>query len=171
MENKHNQAIPRDVIEQIQDLLNQVKELMSPYAVALTPSERHSMPKMGEKSVAFVDKAHDIVEQNRQMCPPYLDIDAFNVDYEDANGLWALQNIATQVQEIISDTAMAAGSEAYQASLAFYNYIKIAAAQNVPGAKAIYEELRTRFPRGKRKPAEVETETITETIKNEVKVS
>jgi hypothetical protein len=39
---------------------------------------------------------------------------------------------------------------------------------HVPGAKAVYEELKTRFPSGKRKSGATETETVTETIKKEV---
>jgi hypothetical protein len=41
---------------------------------------------------------------------------------------------------------MTAGSEAYQAALVFYKSVKMAAAQDIPGAKAVYEELKTRFP-------------------------
>ncbi|GHU43561.1 hypothetical protein FACS1894190_14190 [Spirochaetia bacterium] len=66
---------------------------------------------------------------------------------------------------------MAAGSKAYQAALVFYSSVKVAAAQDVPGAKAVYDELKTRFPSGKRKPIKSESETVTETIKKEVKVS
>jgi hypothetical protein len=49
---------------------------------------------------------------------------------------------------------MTAGSEAYQAALVFYKSVKKAAAQDVPGAKTVYEELKTRFPGGKRKTGE-----------------
>jgi hypothetical protein len=35
----------------------------------------------------------------------------------------------------------------------------MAAAQDIPGAKAVYEELKTRFPGGKRKSAETGTES------------
>jgi hypothetical protein len=40
----------------------------------------------------------------------------------------------------------------------FYKSVKMAAAQDVPGAKAIYEELKTRFPQrgGKREAGETE---------------
>lgn len=159
MENKHVNAVPAEVIEQAQNLLTQVKELMNPYAIVLTPKERHSLLKMGEKSFAFVEKARDIALQNPSLCPPFLDVSEFNLDFRDAHGLWALQNTARQVDEIIGDTAMVSGSEAYHAALAFYNYVKAAAAQNVPGAKAVYEELRTRFPRGKRKGSDSDSET------------
>jgi hypothetical protein len=47
----------------------------------------------------------------------------------------------------------------------------MAAAQDIPGAKAVYDALKTRFPGGKRKPGETETETVTENIKKEVSVS
>jgi hypothetical protein len=41
------------------------------------------------------------------------------------------------------------------ASLVFYNAVKAAAAKDVPGAKAIYDELKQRFPSRKhRTPAE-----------------
>jgi hypothetical protein len=47
----------------------------------------------------------------------------------------------------------------------------MAAVQDIPGAKAVYEELKTRFPGGKRTPGEIETETVTETFKKQVSVS
>jgi hypothetical protein len=93
------------------------------------------------------------------LVPPYFDLDAFG----DAHGLWTILNIIQQLEESVNDTV--AGSEAYQAALVFYHSVKAAAAQDVPGAKAVYEELRTRFPNGKRKSSLTETETVTETIK------
>jgi hypothetical protein len=50
------------------------------------------------------------------------------------------------LEEAIDDTEMIAGSEAYQAALVFYKSVKMAAEQDIPGAKAVYEELKTRFP-------------------------
>jgi hypothetical protein len=71
----------------------------------------------------------------------------------------------------VDDTEMVAGSEAYQSALVFYNSVKMAARQDISGDKAVYEELKKRFPGGKRKPAEAESETLTATIKKEVSVS
>jgi hypothetical protein len=39
------------------------------------------------------------------------------------------------------------------------------------GVAAVYEKLKSRFPRGKRKGGGTETETVTETIKKEVSVT
>jgi hypothetical protein len=106
---------------------------------------------MGEKTLSFVEKSHDFALQNPNFCPPYLDMEAFNADFADAHNLQTLNNTALQLHESTDDTAMLAGSEAYQAALIFYNSVKIAARQDIPGAKAVYEELRKRFPGTKRR--------------------
>jgi hypothetical protein len=156
-DNRHVQAIPQDILTQAQTKISEVKTLLAPYIVALTPSERHELPKMGEKTISFVEKAYDFARQNPNLVPPYLDMTAFGTDFEDAHGLWTLVNSIRQLEENTSDTEMTAGSEAYQAALVFYKSVKMAAAQDIPGAKAVYEELKTRFPGGKRKTGETES--------------
>jgi hypothetical protein len=158
-DNKHVQAIPQGVLTQAQTKINEAAALLAPYVVALTPAERHELPKMGEKTISFVEKAYDFAQQNPNLVPPYLDIAAFGVDFGDAHGLWTLVNSIRQLEENAGDTEMTAGSEAYQAALVFYKSVKMAAAQDIPGAKAVYEELKTRFPGGKRKSSEPGMET------------
>jgi hypothetical protein len=101
-----------------------------------------------------VEKAYDFSRQNSGLVLPYLGVDAFGVDFSDAHGLWTRINSIRQLEEAIDDTEMTAGSEAYQAALVFYKSVKMAAVQDIPGAKAVYEELKTRFPqRGGRRAA------------------
>jgi hypothetical protein len=115
---------------------------------------------MGEKTISFVEKAYDFARQNPGLVPLYLGLDAFGVDFADARGLWTLLNSIQQLEEAIDDTEMTAGSEAYQAALVFYKSVKMAAAQDIPGAKAVYDELKTRFPqRGRRREADGPAET------------
>ncbi|MDR0786056.1 MAG: hypothetical protein LBE74_09295 [Treponema sp.] len=152
-DNKHVQAIPSTVLTQAQTKVQELAALLAPYMLALTPAERQGLPKMGEKTIGFVEKAYDFARQNPNLVPPYLEVDAFGVDFADAHGLWTLLNAVQQLEEAIDDTEMTAGSEAYQAALVFYKSVKMAAAQDIPGAKAVYEELKTRFPQrdGRRK--------------------
>jgi hypothetical protein len=153
-DNRHTQIIPSTVLTQVQTKIDEAKTLLASYLLALTPAERHELPKMGEKTIAFVEKAYDFARQNPALVPPYLDVDAFGVDFSDAHGLWTLLNTVEQLEEGIGDTEMIAGSEAYQSALVFYNSVKMAASQDIPGAKAVYEELKTRFPqRGGRREA------------------
>ncbi|MHB9295924.1 hypothetical protein PilKf_01678 [Pillotina sp. SPG140] len=155
--NKHTQAIPSTVLTQAQTKIDEVKALLESYLIALTAAERQSLPKMGEKTLAFVEKALDFARQNPGLVPPFLDMDAFAVDFGDAHSLWTLLNMIQQLLETVDDTEMAAGSEAYQAALVFYKSVKMAAEQDIPGAKAVYDELRKRFPaRGRRRGTEEE---------------
>jgi hypothetical protein len=159
-ENQHTQVIPSTVLTQAQTKIDEANTLLAPYLLALTPAERQGLPKMGEKTIGFVEKAYDFARQNPNLVPPYLGIDAFGVDFSDAHGLWTLLNSVQQLEEGVSDTEMIAGSEAYQAALVFYKSVKMAAAQVIPGAKAVYEELKTRFPqRGGRREAGGSSET------------
>jgi hypothetical protein len=48
------------------------------------------------------------------LVPPYLDLDAFGIDFGDA--LWTLLNTIQQLEENVDDTEMVARNEAYQAS-------------------------------------------------------
>ncbi|MDR3350270.1 MAG: hypothetical protein LBN98_01315, partial [Prevotellaceae bacterium] len=119
----------------------------------LTPEERRDLPKMGNKTLSFVEKAIEYARYYPQLRPSYLDMPAFEADVSDATGLRTVHIAAKQLSDDIDDTVMVAGSEAYQASLVFYNAIKAAAAQDVPGAKEVYEDLKARFPGVKRKNA------------------
>lgn len=156
MENKHAVSIPADILAQAQDLIKQANAALAPYVTSLTPSERHAMLKMGEKTLSFVEKAHEFAHENPNLVPPFLDTAAFDTDFTDAHNLWTVLLASQQLHETLDDTTMVAGSEAYQAALVFYNSVKMAARMNVPGAKAVYEELKKRFPSIHKRSVETE---------------
>jgi hypothetical protein len=156
MANLHSQAIPDDTLVQAATKIEEVKALLSPYFVTLTATERRDMLKMGEKSLGFVERANGYAKKSSELVPPYLNMEEFDIDYADTHNLWGLRNSIAQLHEGIDDTVMCAGSEAYQAALLFYTSVKVAAAHDVPGAKAIYEELKQRFPSTRRKSSETE---------------
>jgi hypothetical protein len=163
MDNKHSLSIPVDVLSQVQTLVNQANTLLLPYVTPLTAAERRTLLKTGEKTLSFVEKAHEFAVHNPALCPPYLDMAAFNIDFVDAHNLTTLNNSTLQLHEYTDDTDMVAGSEAFQAALVFYNSVKVAAMHDVPCAKAVYEELRKRFPGTRRKHSDTETENDNQT--------
>jgi hypothetical protein len=163
MDNKHSTAIPANILTQVQGFIKQANTALLPYVKSLTPNERQIMAKMGEKTLSFVEKAHEFALQNANLVPPFLDMKEFDTDFADAHNLWAVLLASQQLHENLDDTTMVAGSEAYQAALIFYNSAKMAAKQDIPGAKAVFEELRKRFPHGKHKnPNETDTENEAE---------
>jgi hypothetical protein len=75
---------------QVYDQIEAVKTALAPYTFALTPQERHAILKMGDKSLAFVEKTRDYASDNPNLVPSCLDIDGFDKDFSDARDLWSL---------------------------------------------------------------------------------
>jgi hypothetical protein len=105
-DNRHTQTIPSTILTQAQTKIDEAKTLLAPYLLALTPAERREVPNMGEKTIAFVEKAYDFALRNPALVPPYLEVAAFGADFSDAHGLWTLLNTVQQLEEGIGDTEM-----------------------------------------------------------------
>jgi hypothetical protein len=54
--NQHVQAIPSTVLAAAQTKVDEALTSLAPYLLALTPAERRELPKMGEKTIGFVEK-------------------------------------------------------------------------------------------------------------------
>ena len=156
MKDNHKEAIPPQIVAELQERLAEFIDILRPYTISLTPEERREILKLGDKTLAFGEKAFDYAKANPMLVPPYLDMGMFENDMKDTTGLRVLLATVQQLSMAIDDTIMVAGSEAYTASLTFYNAVKVAANQNVPGAKAIYNELKERFPGRPKKKEEGE---------------
>ncbi|MDR0769091.1 MAG: hypothetical protein LBE71_04225 [Dysgonamonadaceae bacterium] len=145
------EAVPANIIEAVRQRFVEIKTLLKPYVVALTPEQRRKMLKMGDKSDVFVDKAYRFAVENPAFVPAFLNMTNFNLNLTDARNLRTIHNDALQVYEEIDDTILSTGSVAFEAALTFYNFVKLAAERDVPDAKAIYEELKKRFSGHKHK--------------------
>jgi hypothetical protein len=156
-ENRHSQAIPADVVEQAIGKFQEVKGLLDPYlSIGLTAQDRRRLPIMGPKTLDFVSAGHEAASNYPDMLPPHITFADFDIDFTDARQLYSLQTSLDTFQQSVSDLVMVAGSEALQSALAVYAAVKLANAQKVPGAKALYEKMRDRYPSSRRrsKPAE-----------------
>ncbi|MDR1229553.1 MAG: hypothetical protein LBK55_11200 [Azoarcus sp.] len=149
-QNIHKQAIPADVREQIESKSREIKNLIAPYLIALTASDRRNLPKMGEKSVAFVEKAYQFFLENPSLRPNFIDEADYTADYRDAMDLRVAATNIAQANDTLDDLLLIAGSEAYQASLGVYANLAVQAERNIGNARTLYEELRKRFPRRRR---------------------
>lgn len=146
MNNIHNQSIPQEILDQAIAKINEAGAILKPFMLTLTSIERLDMLKMGDKSSAFVQKALEYSKTNPEFAPGYLNLGDFDIDFTDSRNLISVLNTVTQLANGIDDTKMVAGSEALQAALLYYGGVQKAVDMNIPGAKAIYEELKNRFP-------------------------
>ncbi|MDR2897759.1 MAG: hypothetical protein LBU99_03015 [Spirochaetaceae bacterium] len=146
------QAILKDVLNELKTALDKSKKQLTPYMTTLTPEELRKLPKTGEKTINFVKKAHMFAQEPPNLVPPCLDMDAFTANLENTLKLQPLIDTLKKLEQTLSDIKMIAGSEAYQAALTFYGYVKIAETQRIPSAEIIYKELKKYFVKNKRKP-------------------
>ena len=121
--------------------------------IELSIEERRSLTKMGDKSEAFCRQTLIVLDQNRQIIPPELDIDdALN----DMRTLDAVRPRFARLRRLMAngdDTEMALGSDMVATALDGYAIAKVFGKGG--GLDELREAMSSRFGRnGKRKPKE-----------------
>ena len=94
--------------------------------ISLTPAERKRTLKMGDKTLAFVQKALDYASQNPGLVPAYVDVSEANKDYALTHDLYIILQQMYTLTSAMEDAMLISGSEAYAAALIFYNAVKLA---------------------------------------------
>lgn len=136
-----------------------LNEKLAPYLISLSTEDRMSLPKLGDRTRAFVDKAREYAQQYPELVPNFVNLDDFDTDLT-ANAV--LSRILRGIQPLTSnleDSHLLSGSEAYQAALIYYRSVKMAAESDIPNASAIYRDLAKRFeksPSNSAAPTETE---------------
>ena len=144
-ENKVSIVLKPEDQKKVLDAIKLASDILKPYMIALTPAERQEIPKMSDGTAPFVQKSLEYAQTNLQFVPTYIDVKELKVDFDAVEALSQIFRPIEQLYMNLNDTMTLSGSEAYVASLAFYNSVKQAAKMNVPGAKVIAEDLRLRF--------------------------
>jgi len=145
MENRVSFSITPEVEQSILDAIAQIENDL-PMLINLSADDRHDLPKMGDKTLAFVTKSLEYAKQNSGIVPPFLNISEFEKDVIAATSMSKILRPLKQLLEKIDDTTMLTGSEAYSAALIFYGAVKGAAKADVGGMKTVYDDLQARFP-------------------------
>lgn len=145
MDNKINFSIPDEVITQTTSKLSDVVTLLKPYLIALTPTERQEISKMGDGTLPFVQKCLAYCQSNPEFAPAFINFDELLADMKIYEQLLPVYRMVLQLENKLNDTSMEAGAESYVSALGYYNSVKLAAKVDAPGAKAIFEDLKKRF--------------------------
>jgi hypothetical protein len=153
MENRISITISEEALAEINKAIATITQNL-PDLINLTAADRQMLPKMGDKTVSFVNKNLEYARQNPRIVPSFLDMTEYQKDTLAAADIKKVLIPLEQLVEKLADTYLLSGSEAYTASLIFYNAVKGAAKAGEPGMKTIYDDLQSRFPgRGKPVPA------------------
>jgi len=119
---------------------------LMPHLKVLTVQDRSELPKMGDKTVAFVQKALEYGQKHRDLVPTFLDIAAMSTDVKAIQQLRNLAQGLNPITDALNDSITLSGSEAYQGALVFYSNVKNAARAKAPNAGTVYDDLSARFP-------------------------
>lgn len=145
MQNKISISIAPTAMTNILNALKTINDNL-PDLIVLSDDERDSLPKFGDKSTGFVDKAFEFGSQRSELLPNYFSLSEMG---NDINGRADLLKIIAPVKallERLSDSYILAGSEGFTAALRIYDILKKADHDGVPGLRSMIDELQKRFP-------------------------
>jgi hypothetical protein len=111
--------------------------------VALTASQRRSVPRMGGKSEAFCRQALSLLVQNPQVVNPNLGLEGAMADLEALDVLRPRLQRLSRLAERGSDTEVALGSDVMATALHGYGLLKLSGRDQ--GLEALRESLGSRF--------------------------
>ena len=131
---------------EVEAAINTLKTVLLPHLQTLTANERQEITKMGDKSVAFVEKAYAYSQEQPDLVPAYVDTNEMKVDLDAFDQLRSYKIQLDQLLESLDDSMMLAGSDAIVSALSIYSAFKMAAGNNMPGAEPAYEDMKARFP-------------------------
>lgn len=133
-------------VNSVNNRLDVVKQTIEPQAINLTPKERQRYAKINYEMNVFVDKVRAYMVSNPNLVPSWLDVAEMDKDIAAREVLTEWHNKLTELLEMVDDTNMLLSTDVYHSALAFYNNVKQASVNNVPGTTTIYQDLQQQFP-------------------------
>lgn len=115
-----------------------------PFLVDLSADEKKALPKFGDKSVAFVNKANELVSHTADFLPRSFDVDEFKKDVELYSKLYSVLQPLRMLMDRLEDTYQLVGSEAYSAALVVYQQAKLNK-DDLDGLEPIIDDMAKRF--------------------------
>ena len=119
-----------------------------PFLIDLTPEQRRSLPKMGDKSRAFVSKALTIAQHNSNFLPRSFSVEEMERDVGLIESLQPIMVSLTRLFEQLEDTYTEVGSEAYSAALVVYQYGRTSS--DGESLESLLDDMAQRFARKSR---------------------
>jgi hypothetical protein len=124
-DNRVSATISEPDLQAVLTAINTIRTKL-PFLIDLSPEERRTLPRMGDKSRGFVSQALTIAEQNDDILPRSFDVGEMRKDMALLTALAPVRAALTQLSELVEDTHMAVGSEAYASALLIYQFARAA---------------------------------------------
>ena len=116
-----------------------------PFLVKLSKDDRKSLQKMDDGRKPFVQKSIDYAMGNKDLDPGSSLLKGAPNDVELYSFLATVENELRQLLEMVVDTKMLVGSEAYEVGRFIYMKAKMNVEMKIPGSQAIVDDLSKLF--------------------------
>ena len=129
-------------------LLQKVAESLAllPFLISMTDGDRKKLSKLGDKTMGWHLKCKDYMTQAPTLVPGFVDMTVYTNFSALLGQLGEVDHDFAPYARAFEDTLLMLGHQVYSMDLAFYQSAEQAAKRGVPGAQAIYNDLKTRFP-------------------------
>lgn len=142
-------ALSETDCQEVMEAITAIHQKLS-FLVNLSQEERRSFSKLGDKTRIFIQKAMEVANRNDEFLPRSFDVAEMRRIVEVYERLYPILLSLAQLHELIEDTYVAAGNEAFASARVVYHSAKTNG--RGIGIDAVVEELGTRFSRKPRKP-------------------
>ena len=129
-----------------------IKVLM-PFLLSIPNSERNRIAKFGDKSQAFDDKIASYEGQRPDLVPSFTSVPEVTKDRTLIAKMHTINGALGQLTDDCASTELILGGDIADHDKAFYAAVRLAAANGVAGAQAIYDDLKQRYPSVPHRPA------------------
>ncbi len=143
-------------VRTIENAIKTINRVLENKVINLTPDERRQYGSIADRNRILVDKCKDYMEQDPETIPRVIDKAEFDRDYKARQQLQKPLMQLARITEKLQDTKTLLDHDNYQASIAYYRYIKYLASENEAGTSSIYKDLKKQYQHQKK--AEVKEE-------------
>ena len=140
MENRIEAELSGEDLSAVITAIGTIREKM-PFLVRLTVEEKKSMVMMDDGRSPFTQKAIGYAGSEGALNPNDTLLGMAQKDISLYTTLGTVEREVNRLAEMVRDTRMLAGAEAYETARVIYKMAKIAASMNVPGTQTIVEDL------------------------------
>jgi hypothetical protein len=141
----NNSDVPHQVILHLNDLLNELKDVLTDYSQHLRSLDRMRLNGVGVRKLGFVERAYELALENAEFLPHYLTIERFGEDIQYFMDFRSLLDLTKQVEEKLWNIVMQSADIAYTDALEFYASVREAAKRRVDSAETLFNALSTFF--------------------------
>lgn len=155
MDNRLAIEITDTVKKDVTDKADEIKVLIEPFETEIAKDDLKSLSQIADGRLPFVEKCSDYAVSDPEHVPAIVDVAEFQKDLDAYKDLREMVRPLRQILSILETSMAVAGSEAWAAARAYYKMVQLNAKMGVPGAQAVYDDLRVLF---ESKTAEPEAE-------------